>query len=185
MSKTLKWILISLLSLIASLVVAFKIIQWQTKKASPEDTVVYKKNALNIEVFYNRPSKRNRVIFGGLVPFGKVWRTGANEATTFETNADLLIEGKTLKAGKYTLWTIPEEDHWLVIFNYKMYPWGVNRDDEIAQREPDYDAMEIKVPVEPQIGITEMFTIRLEDNPTTALSFTWDQTRVAVPFSVK
>jgi len=176
--------LISLITLIVSLIVAFKIIQWQTKKASPEDTVIFKKNDLRLEVFYNRPSKRNRVIFGGLVPYSKVWRTGANEATTFETNKDLFIAGKTLKAGKYTLWTIPEENYWLVIFNHKMYPWGVNRD-EIAQREPDYDVLQVKALIEPQVAATEMFTIRLEDNPTTAISFTWDKTRVAVPYSVK
>ncbi len=184
MSNTLKWILISIAALIGSLILAGKIIQWQTKKASPEDTIKYDKNGLAIEVFYNRPSKRDRIIFGGLVPFGKVWRTGANEATTFATNRDLVIAGKTLKAGKYTLWTVPEEDHWLVIFNSKMYPWGVNID-KIAQRKPDYDALQVKVNIEPQANVTEMFTIRIEDTPNMALSFTWDQTRVAVPVMPK
>lgn len=184
MSKTLKWVLICLVALLSSYVIADKVIMWQTKKASPEDIVTYSRNGAKFEVFYNRPSKRNRVIFGGLVPYSKVWRTGANEATTFETNKDLIIEGKTLRAGKYTLWTIPEEKHWLIIFNSKMYPWGVTRD-EVAQRQPDYDVLQVKAEVEPQVNITEMFTIRIEDNPTMALSFTWDQTRVAVPFGVK
>jgi hypothetical protein len=68
------------------------------------------------------------VIFGGLVPYGEVWRTGANEATTFTTNQDLLVDGSFLAAGKYTLWTIPGPESWKVIFNSKMYPWGIDTD---------------------------------------------------------
>ena len=87
------------------------------KSFSPEEEVTYNSGEVEIKVFYNRPFKKDREIFGGLVPFDKVWRTGANEATTFQTNKDLLIEGKTLKSGKYSLWTIPGEETWKVIFN--------------------------------------------------------------------
>ncbi len=78
----------------------------EAKRASPEDMVEYVNEDLRIDVFYCQPSKRGREIFGELVPFGEVWRTGANEATTFETSIDLTIGGKVLPAGKYTLWTI-------------------------------------------------------------------------------
>src|SRR5688572_13747575 len=82
----------------------------QTKAASPEETVTFSQDNLTIEVFYNRPFKKGREIFGGLVPYDAVWRTGANEATTFETSKSLQIEGKTLPTGKYSLWTIPGKE---------------------------------------------------------------------------
>jgi hypothetical protein len=83
-----------------------------TKSFSPEEQIEYKQDDLQIVVFYNRPYKKGREIFGALVPFGKVWRTGANEASTFETNQDLQFKGKTLKKGRYSLWTIPELDYY-------------------------------------------------------------------------
>ena len=97
------------------------------KRLSPKDTVEFKLNDLELEVFYNRPSKRERDIFGALVAYNKIWRTGANEATTFETNKPLKIGDDYLVAGKYTLWTIPNEKEWTVIFNSKQYPWGVGQ----------------------------------------------------------
>ena len=86
-------------------------------RLSPKDTVKFELNDLKLKVFYNRPFKRDRKIFGGLVPLNQVWRTGANEATTFETNQDLDISGMRLPEGKYTLWSVPKDDTWTVIFN--------------------------------------------------------------------
>ncbi|AXT20782.1 DUF2911 domain-containing protein [Flavobacteriaceae bacterium AU392] len=151
------------------------------KPLSPKDTVEFKLNDLNLEVFYNRPSKRDRDIFGALVAYNKVWRTGANEATTFETNKPLKVGNDSLPAGKYTLWTIPNEDKWKVIFNTKQYPWGV--DDAMRPlREPEFDAVSIDVPVESINNIVEQFTIAF-DNSTDNLSLTmaWDQTKITVP----
>jgi len=88
-----------------------------TKSFSPEEEVVFVQGDLKITVFYNRPSKKGREIFGGLVPFNQVWRTGANEATTFESNKDINFDGQTLRAGKYSVWTIPRETTWTIIFN--------------------------------------------------------------------
>lgn len=180
MSKTTKWILISLISLATILGVGYWIMGWQEKKASPEDKVIYEKAGLSLEVIYNRPSKKGREIFGGLVPYGKVWRTGANEATVFSTNKDLNIDGKVLKAGKYTLWTIPEKDHWSVIFNKKMYPWGVNFEEQ-ALREAKYDALVVDVPVQQTNSEVEEFTIKVEEQDMLQLSMMWDKTRVDVP----
>ncbi|NNK88500.1 MAG: DUF2911 domain-containing protein [Flavobacteriaceae bacterium] len=150
-------------------------------RLSPKDTVEFKLNDLKLEVFYNRPSKRERLIFGGLVPFNQVWRTGANEATTFETNQELKINGDILPAGLYTLWTIPGEEQWTVIFNSKQYPWGV---DEAMKpmREPDYDVLEVQVPALVLDTVVEQFTIAF-DNSTDNLSLTmaWDKTKIAVP----
>src|SRR5215203_2936989 len=76
-------------------------IKKHTKSFSPEEQIEFKQNDLDVVVLYNRPYKKGREIFGSLVPYGKVWRTGANEATTLETSKDLSFKGKTLKKGKY------------------------------------------------------------------------------------
>ena len=151
------------------------------KPLSPKDTVEFKLNDLELEVFYNRPSKRDRLIFGGIVALNEVWRTGANEATTFETNQPLKIGNDYLVAGKYTLWSIPGEESWQVIFNNKQYPWGVN-DAMQAMREPEFDVLKITVPIQKIKSTVEQFTIAF-DNSTDNLSLTmaWDNIKIAVP----
>ncbi len=151
-----------------------------TKKASPEGTVAYESNGLKVDVFYNRPSKKGREIFGALVPYDQVWRTGANEATTFATNQDLSIGGQTLPAGKYTLWTIPGANEWKVIFNKEMYGWGVDFNQK-AQRKPESDALQVSIVPEALPEVMEMFTISVENTPAPTLVLAWDLTRVAVP----
>lgn len=94
------------------------------KRKSPTWHVTVKHKKATIKIVYARPSKRGRKLFGGLVPFGKIWRTGANEATTLETNRALKIKGKTLKPGKYALFTIPGKKSWVVIFNTNANQWG-------------------------------------------------------------
>lgn len=179
MNKYLKRGLIVVAALGILLYAAYLFMIAQTKKHSPEETVAFNTGGYNIEVFYNRPSKKDRVIFGKLVPYGRVWRTGANEATTFETITDLMIDNKPLKAGKYTLWTIPEADHWTVIFNSQQYSWGVNSSG--VSREAEYDVLQVEVPVESLDRVVEQFTIALEDlGGKPALVLMWDQTRVAV-----
>ncbi len=179
MNKYLKRGLIIVAALGILLYAAYLFMVAQTKKHSPEETVTYNTNGYNLEVFYNRPYKKDRVIFGRLVPYGQVWRTGANEATTFETSTDLTIGGKSLKAGKYTLWTIPEADSWTVIFNSKQYSWGVNRNG--VTREAEHDALQVQVPVETLSNVVEQFTITLEDQGSKpVLALMWDETRVRV-----
>lgn len=154
------------------------------KRLSPKDTVAYKLNDLELEVFYNRPYKKGRKIFGALVPYNQVWRTGANEATTFETNKPLKVLDKTLPAGLYTLWTIPNDSAWQVIFNSKQYPWGV--DEQLKpMRIPQFDLVNISVPTEPLEKEVEQFTIGF-DNTTGQLHLTmaWDKTKIAVPLNI-
>jgi len=78
----------------------------------------------NIKISYSSPAVKERTIWGGLVPYEKVWRTGANEATVFETSADINVNGSVLPAGKYGLFTIPGEETWTVIFNSVSDQWG-------------------------------------------------------------
>ena len=84
-------------------------------RQSPKLTTTGKVSNANITITYGSPSVKGRKIWGDLVPFGKVWRAGANEATQIETDADVIVEGKKLPAGKYTIYTIPNEKEWQVI----------------------------------------------------------------------
>lgn len=179
--KIVKWILIVAIGLAVLGYGINAIMRANTKKFSPEDTVGYIKNDLQLSVFYNRPYKKGRPIFGALVPFGKVWRTGANEATVFTTNQDLTVEDQLLQAGKYTIWTVPNADMWEVIFNSKQYVWGVDSDGN-ASRDPAFDVLNVKIPVDKKSDPTEQFTIFFtEINSEINMVFEWDQTKVTVP----
>jgi hypothetical protein len=93
-------------------------------RLSPLEIVTLKYESTYVKVTYGRPHKKGREIFGELVPYGKIWRTGANEATEITFTNDVLINKKKLKAGTYTIFTIPEKDKWKVIFNSDLGQWG-------------------------------------------------------------
>ena len=157
----------------------------RTKSYSPEGTVNFENGDLKVTVFYNRPHKKGRVIFAtdGLVPFGKVWRTGANEASVFETTKELDFGGKKLPKGKYSLWTTPDEQSWKIIFNSDIPMWGVDFNGQ-ALRKPEKDALVIEAPVVIQDKEFEQFTISIEKiGEEMELIFIWDKTLVASPFT--
>jgi hypothetical protein len=159
---------------------------YNTKSYSPENSLVFEDGDLKITVFYNRPYKKGRVIFGGLVPFGKTWRTGANEPTVFETNKDLFLNGKKLPRGKYSLWTVPDEERWQIIFNTTIPPWGIDvMKDGQAARDQGATEYIIDVPVVESSKEIEQFTITVEKAADAMeLVFLWDRTLVAVPLSL-
>ena len=107
---------------IALLMVPF--VNAQDKPASPEVVATGKINGATISITYSSPSVKGRKIWGELVPFDKVWRAGANDATTFETDSDLIIEGSKLVAGKYSFFVIPSENQCVLIFNKEAKQWG-------------------------------------------------------------
>ncbi len=153
-------------------------------RLSPKDTAKITLNELDIKVEYNRPSKRERDIFGALVPYDKVWRTGANEATTFETNKDLMIDGMLLKKGKYTLWTVPKADRWKVMFNSKQYEWGVNEKME-PMWDPNFDVLETEVATQNVEETVEQFTIAFDNKlGTLKLTMAWDNTLIEIPMQI-
>lgn len=181
-----KFLLFSGTALVILIGLAWVISFYNTKKTksfSPEETVTFEEKGLKINVFYNRPFKKGREIFGGLVPFGEVWRTGANEATTFETNLELNIEGKTLPRGKYSIWTIPGPETWTVIFNAEFGQWGVNSEGK-ANRDPRRDLLSVQVPAVKQDKVFEQFTISFNKVGEDAeMVLFWDTTLVSLPFS--
>jgi hypothetical protein len=126
------------------------------------------------KVSYGQPSKRDREIFGKLVPYGEVWRTGANEATEITFKKDVLFGGKPVKAGTYALFTIPGEKEWTVILNSVTGQFGAFDYDKNKAK----DVASVKVPVQKAKAPTEKFTIQVED---AALHLTWDTTSVSVP----
>jgi hypothetical protein len=172
------------IAVIAAIVAFIGFIQLKhTKSFSPEDQVVFAAGDLKVKVIYNRPSKKGRKIFGGLVPYNEVWSPGANEATTFETNKDLAFHGKTLKAGKYSLWSIPAEMTWTIIFNSEYGQWGINSKGEV-NRNPELDVLKVEVHAVQQDQEFEQFTIAFDKTGEDAeMVLFWDKTVVAVPFS--
>ncbi len=96
----------------------------QNGKPSPATTTTGKVGNATITINYGAPSVKGRKIWGELVPYGKVWRTGANDATTFKIDQDVLIEGKSLPKGEYALFTIPEAKEWTIIFSKNAKQWG-------------------------------------------------------------
>ena len=153
------------------------------KSFSPEEQVVFQLDELEIKLVYNRPYKKGREIFGSLVPYGKVWRTGANEATTLETNKTLSFEGNVLKKGKYSLWSVPGQETWTIIFNSEYGQWGIGADGE-ANRNPDLDVLSVNVRSVASPREFEQFTISFERVGEEAeMVLIWDKTLVAAPFS--
>ncbi|MCU0356146.1 MAG: DUF2911 domain-containing protein [Cyclobacteriaceae bacterium] len=157
----------------------------QMKSFSPEEIVTLSEDGLLVTVHYNRPFKKGRDIFGGLVPYGQVWRTGANEATIFETNKPLRFNGEVLSAGKYSLWTIPDSTSWQVIFNSETGQWGINSKGE-ANRNPSLDVLQVSAVAVQHDKEFEQFTIRFDVMEKEAeMVFLWDRTVAVVPFSVQ
>ena len=107
---------------------------------------------------------------GGLVPFDKVWRTGANEATTFEVSKDVKVEGQNLKAGKYALFTVPGKQSWKIIFNSNPKQWGS------YSYAADQDILTVEAKPE-STDFTEVFTINANDDGTVTLM--WEKTKVS------
>jgi hypothetical protein len=133
----------------------------------------------SITVDYSAPSKRGRVIMGDLVPFGKVWRTGANAATTLVTESDLMIGSVHVPAGKYTLYTIPDEKNWTLIVNKQNGQWGTAYDEKQDLGRVKMNVKTVKEPVETfVIGVKEV------GKNSGLLTLTWENTEASVPIVV-
>jgi hypothetical protein len=136
----------------------------------------YIANDMYIKVVYGQPYKRGRTIFGELEPYGKVWRTGANEATEITTTKDFRIGGKLLKAGTYTLFTIPNQNKWTVIVNSELGQWGAYK------YNPERDLVSFEVPLTKPEYFYEAFTIEFKDLRNGAeMELLWGDTRIAFP----
>lgn len=139
-------------------------------RKSPHDTVSSK----NTTVTYGRPYKKGRVIFGELEKYGKVWRVGADEATTIRFVKDVKFGGADVKAGTYTLFAIPGETEWTLILNAQLGQWGAFS----YEKNKDKDVASVKVPVQKLDLPVEQMTIRFLESG--VLVIEWDTSRVMV-----
>jgi plasmid replication initiation protein len=128
----------------------------------------------NMKVTYGQPSKKDREIFGKLVPYGQVWRTGANDATEITFTKDAVFGGTKVKAGTYSLFTIPGEKEWSVILNSELKQWGSYGYDKIKAK----NVAEVKVASKSLDAVVEKLTISAEE---AAVSIAWDKTSVSIP----
>lgn len=130
-----------------------------------------------VRVIYSRPQKRGRTIFGELVPFGEVWRTGANEATELDIYEPLLLENNLLPPGTYTLYTIPNEDTWTVIINCETNVWGAFSYDETM------DFIRVQVKPSRAAAVIESLSMAFKPNSNgVGLMIGWDDRFIEVPF---
>ncbi|MES2681558.1 MAG: DUF2911 domain-containing protein [Bacteroidota bacterium] len=143
----------------------------QKKMESPRDSVDGKIGKASISINYGSPSVRSRKIWGELVPYGKVWRAGANEATTFTTDQAITVEGKKLAAGRYSFFVIPGEKEWTVIFNKTANQWGAYEYKEAA------DALRVNVKTKKSAAMQERLTYKINKN---SISLIWENTEVPV-----
>lgn len=159
--------MLAILGLTGSITFSQEVVQ------SPRVTVKGK----DVEISYGQPSKRGREIFGKLEPYGKVWRTGANEATEITFTKNAFFGGKPVKAGTYTLFTIPEKTKWTFILNSELKQWGAYKYEEIKSK----NVLQVTVPATTNNPVVEKLTISL---PPGKLVLEWDKTKVTVPIKL-
>lgn len=155
--------------------------QVKTPQASPSTKIEQVVGLTDVDIDYSRPSTKGRTVFGELVPYGKLWRTGANANTTITFSEDVTIDGKTLKKGKYALYTLPKADSWDVIFYADTDNWGLPENWDDAK-------VALRTTVKPETlnRKVETFTIGVNnvDNDSAFLELSWEKTIVAVKFEV-
>ena len=173
-----KRIIFVLATIIASYVLNAQV---KTPQPSPHSTLTQVVGLTDVTVDYSRPSAKGRVIFGDLVPFGKLWRTGANANSTVTFSDDIVINGTTLKKGKYALFTTPKADMWEVVFYTDTDNWGTpdNWDANKAAVLVNVDPVAIN-------NAVESFTISVGNitNDSATLDISWEKTMVSVKFNV-
>jgi len=148
----------------------------QAQRASPAATATGKVKDANITINYSSPAVKERKIWGDLVPYDKVWRAGANEATTITFDKDVKLEDKALAAGKYSLYAIPGEKEWTIIINSATGQWGINRDGTTTE-DPAKDVLRVKVKSEKSKEFNERLTYMVDKD---GFALYWENLKVPV-----
>jgi len=172
MQKSRLWMLVAITIAVLTAIMAAQ----QSKPASPPSEATLKfDDGKTVTIQYSRPSMRGRKIFGGLVPYDEVWRTGANAATSLKTDVDLTIGGASVPAGSYTLYTLPGMSSWKLIINKQTGQWGTD-----YSRGQDLARVDMKVTQRPS-GL-ELFTISLDKTSgnSATLKLEWENTIASV-----
>ena len=151
----------------------------KASRPSPPATASGKIGKANITISYSSPSVKGRKVWGDLVPYGQVWRTGANEATIFETDSEVTIEGKKLPAGKYSLFAMAGEKEWTFIFNSETGQWGIKRSGE-ANLDRTKDVLTVTAKPKKSASFNEKMQFVVDKN-----GFTLKWENLEVPVSIK
>lgn len=161
---------------VATMTISFNAFAQETKKpASPPATATGKIKDATITIAYSSPSVKGRTIWGGLEAYDKVWRAGANDATTFTTDKDITVQGKKLPAGKYSFFLIPKESGtWTAIFNKESKQWGAYKYQE------SQDALRVDVKTKALPATQETLVYKINKN---GFSMDWD--KISVPVEIK
>jgi hypothetical protein len=172
-----------LLVLFVVAAISFVVFRFIDRSQSPQATAKFEKFGLEATVNYCQPAKKGRIIFAedGLVRYGKVWRTGANEATTVSFNRDVQFAGKQVNAGTYSFWTVPSDSSWTVILNSETAMWGTE-----YELHKSKDVLRAEVPSGTSPDVVEKLKIDFKEMPGGAMMILhWDMTEVAVPILIK
>ena len=153
----------------------------KSKRPSPPASTECKfSGGKTVKIDYSSPRAKGRKIFGGVVPYGEVWRTGANEATTFVTEANLMVGGKSVPAGNYTIFTVPNADKWTLIVNKKTGEWG------IPYKYQSDELVRVDMKVSATASPVENFAIELASaGGKCTLNISWENTQASVGISAK
>lgn len=167
--------LLLITTLLAFVAVTTASAQPSKPRQSPKSTATGKIGDATISITYSSPSVKGRKIWGDLVPFDKVWRAGANEATIVEIDKDVMVEGKKLPAGKYSLYAIPSEKEWQIIFNSQIGQWGIERTGETT-RKPEKDVLIVAVKPKQSSKMEESLIFTIHQG----FSLKWENLDIAV-----
>ncbi|HEY0432688.1 MAG TPA: DUF2911 domain-containing protein [Chitinophagaceae bacterium] len=151
----------------------------KSSRPSPPATATGKINGATITIDYSSPAVKGRQIWGALVPYDKVWRAGANEATLFSTDKDIMVEGKPLKAGKYSLYAIPGEKQWTFIFNSQTGQWGIKMDGSTTE-DQSKDVLRVNAKPQKSSTMQERLTYKVQNN---GFTLAWEN--IEVPVMIK
>ena len=151
-------------------------------KASPAASVTQEVGFTTITVTYSRPAVRGRQIFGDLVPYGRIWRVGANESTKFSVDTEVTILGNQLPAGTYALYAFPEKEEWKIVFHKNISHWGDGR----KKYNPEEDAFRVSVTPQKNQSYQENFLISFDvlTHNSANLILSWEQTKISIPIFV-
>ena len=178
-----KKILIITVSAISVIILVMFGLRTFTQSHSPRETVSIENK---VTLTYCRPYKNDREIFGDLVPYNQVWRTGANKATLFEVQEPIRMGSIALDPGSYSIWTIPGKEEWTIILNSETGQWGVNMNNE-ANMDESYEVGRVKSKIIPLDDPIEQFTMLFEEEADTgkySLVLMWDKVLVNVPIEL-
>lgn len=166
------WLIIAAVVLLLILIILY--VRW-ARSRSPKAVAQVTQNGITVKVIYSQPSRRGRTVFGRVVKYDRVWRTGANAATILELAQDVRVSGNRLAKGRYSLYTIPTPTDWTVIINRRTGQWGLSYNEAA-------DIMRFSAQTRSYPSAAEQFFISFEPQPGGVnMLLTWDETQVVVP----